>query len=124
LNIVMAQLNLLVLRCRDIEASRRFYEAVGLSFTTEQHGSGPTHYSCQLGALLLELYPAGTSTNSVRLGLAVPNVVAATEAVRALGGRVVQEVSTVHASAVVRDPDDNAVELSDMAKVDASAVAG
>jgi len=120
----MTRLNLLVLRCRDIEASRRFYEALGLSLTTEQHGAGPIHYSCQLGALLLELYPGGTSTNSVRLGMVVPSVVAATDAVRALGGRVVQEPSAVHPNAVVRDPDDNSVELSDMANVDASAVAG
>lgn len=120
----MARLTLLVLRCRDLEVSRRFYEALGLLLTTEQHGTGPTHYSCQLGVLVLELYPGGTSTNYVRLGIAVSNIAVAIEAIQARGGRVAREPSAQYPTAVVRDPDENAVELSEVSDVDAGASAG
>jgi len=109
----IARLKLLVLRCRDLEASRRFYEALGLLLTTEQHGSGPIHYSCQLGDVLLELYPGGTCTKALRLGIVVPNVPAATEAIRAHGGHVVLNQSGAEARALVHDPDENTVELSE-----------
>jgi hypothetical protein len=48
----------LVLRCADLEATRRFYEAHGLSFSREQHGVGPVHYAHADGQFVLELYPA------------------------------------------------------------------
>ena len=47
-----------VLRCRDIESTRVFYESAGLSFALEQHGTGPVHYAHVDGAFVLELYPA------------------------------------------------------------------
>ncbi|WMP19471.1 VOC family protein [Thiothrix lacustris] len=65
-------LNLLVLRCRDIEATRTFYTQLGLTFTREQHGSGPVHYSTYLGGLLLELYPTNGEPDNVKLGFSVP----------------------------------------------------
>ena len=65
-------LNLLVLRCRDIEATRPFYTQLGLTFTREQHGSGPVHYSTYLGGLLLELYPTNGEPDNVRLGFSIP----------------------------------------------------
>lgn len=108
----MANLTLLVLRCRDLEASRRFYEALGLVLVPERHGTGPAHYSCQLGPTVLELYPTTGPTSQVRLGIAVPDVVAAVEAIRAMGDRVEREPSAEPLSGVVRDPDGNPVELS------------
>lgn len=39
----MPSLSLLVLRAADVERTRGFYEALGLVFTREQHGSGPVH---------------------------------------------------------------------------------
>ena len=36
-------MNLLVLRCRDIEATRAFYETLGICFTQEKHGTGKNH---------------------------------------------------------------------------------
>lgn len=104
-------LNLLVVRCRNLESSRSFYESLGLVFAREQHGAGPIHYSTQLGPTVLELYPTSAASSNVRLGLTVPNVAAAIEAVRALGGQVVRE-PTATVTALVRDPDDNTVELT------------
>ncbi|MFZ5896005.1 MAG: VOC family protein [Myxococcota bacterium] len=106
------KLTLLVLRCRDLELSRRFYAALGLAFTTEQHGTGPVHYSCRLGTTVVELYQAASSTSSVRLGLAVGDLATAVEAVRSVGARVDHEPTAERATCIVRDPDDNRVELS------------
>jgi catechol 2,3-dioxygenase-like lactoylglutathione lyase family enzyme len=108
----MATLTLLVLRCRDLERSKQFYMALGLVFIKEQHGSGPLHYSSQLGTTLIELYPATSSTSSVRLGLAVNDVAAILESVRSLGFAVEHEPTVERPTCVVRDPDDNRVELS------------
>lgn len=112
----MSVLTLLVVRCRDLERSRNFYAALGLALTTEQHGSGPVHYSCQLGATVLELYPATSTSSSVRLGIGVPSVLAATSALRALGAQIDREPTTEPPSCVVRDPDGNPIELSQLDK--------
>jgi len=51
-------LNLLVLRCRDMERTRTFYESLGLTFASHRHGQGPLHYACEAPGFVLELYPA------------------------------------------------------------------
>lgn len=37
---------------------RKFYELLGLQFQKEQHGNGPEHFACDLGEVVLEIYPA------------------------------------------------------------------
>jgi lactoylglutathione lyase len=62
--------NLLVLRCKDIDLTRRFYEQLGLAFVEEKHGTGPQHYAWESGGFVLELYPAaeGQPPDNVRIG--------------------------------------------------------
>lgn len=69
-------LQLLVLRCRDVETSRRFYERLGLTFTKEKHGSGPEHYASTDAGFVLELYPVkeGDGPDNVRLGFSLPGL--------------------------------------------------
>ncbi len=50
-------LSLLVLRVADVEASLRFYSALGFVFVREQHGSGLLHHSCETGNVVIEIYP-------------------------------------------------------------------
>lgn len=50
--------SLIVLRARDVERTLAFYEALGLRFVQEKHGSGPIHFSSTLGSTVVELYPA------------------------------------------------------------------
>jgi len=66
--------NLLVLRCKDIEVTRRFYEQLGLAFVEEKHGSGPQHYAWASGNFVLELYTAaeGQAPDNVRIGFSIP----------------------------------------------------
>ena len=67
------QLNLLVLRCNNIETSKAFYEKLGLTFVQEQHGKGPVHYSTFMGELVMELYPLakGSKLENIRLGFSM-----------------------------------------------------
>jgi lactoylglutathione lyase len=53
----MASLGLLVLYTENTDAVLKFYEAIGLAFVEEKHGSGPTHYACELGDTVIEIYP-------------------------------------------------------------------
>ena len=67
------KLNLFVLRCKDIEVTKKFYEKLGFEFIEEQHGKGPVHYSCDVGGVLLELYPlkGELSLDQSRLGFSI-----------------------------------------------------
>lgn len=94
----------LVLRASNLEASRNFYEQLGLDFTAEQHGGGPVHYATASTSTVLELYPAGRlpPTRRLRFGIRVSDAVldGLTRAGRLEPG-----------ATVIRDPDDNEVDL-------------
>lgn len=70
------KLDLLVLRCSDLQASKQFYQKLGFRFAEEQHGSGPVHYSSQDAGFVIELYPlAGSeSVDNTRLGFSVESI--------------------------------------------------
>jgi len=108
------ELDHLVLRCRDLDRSRAFYEALGMAFVREQHGRGPLHFACRLGTVVLELYPAtAEASGPIRIGLRVTNVHATLAAATAVGGTVVRDHAHADApSAVVRDPDGNEIALT------------
>jgi len=40
-----------------VERSRKFYEVLGFTLTSEQHGSGPRLDSTRVGESVLEFYP-------------------------------------------------------------------
>ncbi len=47
-----------VIYVRDLQRTKRFYEALGYALQEEQHGNGPLHYSVDFGTYLWEFYPA------------------------------------------------------------------
>jgi catechol 2,3-dioxygenase-like lactoylglutathione lyase family enzyme len=113
-------LALIVLRCRDLQASRAFYTALGVSLAEEQHGSGPVHYAAELGDAVFELYPGKpgaaperTAAGATLLGFRVDDLDGALAAVRASGAPVVSAPAETPwgRRAVVLDPDGRAVEL-------------
>jgi predicted enzyme related to lactoylglutathione lyase len=110
-------LTLLVLKTRQVERLRTFYNALGIELAEEQHGKGPIHYAGRAGELVLELYPLPDDGSSVdtttRLGFSVENLAGVVEAIQATGAPVLtspQETPWGY-RAVVRDPDGRAVEL-------------
>jgi lactoylglutathione lyase len=113
-------LTLLVLRTSDLERSLRFYRALGLILIEEQHGNGPRHFACQLGDLVLELYPAKAGSAPDRLtagatmiGFQVASLAQTLPALAELGAVVLTAPSPTSSTprAVVQDPDGRAIEL-------------
>ena len=100
-------LTLVVLRCADLERSRRFYEALGLTLMPEQHGAGPRHYSARVGQTVLEFYPdAGGSTRGLRLGLELVDLAAAVSELAKIGA-----VPRPGSPVTIDDPDGHRLEL-------------
>jgi len=50
------QLNLLVIRARDIDLAAQFYCALGLTFERHQHGNGPAHYAAATADWVFEIW--------------------------------------------------------------------
>jgi lactoylglutathione lyase len=100
-------LTLVVLRCADLERSRRFYEALGLTLMREQHGAGPLHYSARVGETVLEFYPDPSgSTRGLRLGLQVIDLAAVVSALAKIGA-----VARPGVPLTIDDPDGHRLEL-------------
>lgn len=110
----MARLNLLVLRCGDIDASRRFYELLELRFEKHKHGGGAEHYASE-AKVVLELYPAAEGDrDQTGVGFAVNDLQAVRQAMieARLKPREIVE-NPWGKSFVVRDPDGRRVEISE-----------
>jgi len=110
-------LNLLVLRCRDVEAARRFYELLGMTFTKHRHGTGPEHYAQEDERGVFELYPAGDApADTAGVGFGVPEVEEAFARFESAGfsPKPVRETQWGR-SFVVRDPDGRRVEIKQQA---------
>ena len=109
----MNLLNLLVLRCRDIEASRAFYECIGLTFVKHAHGGGPEHYSHENHEVVIELYPAsGRINDKTGLGFRCYNLEAMQKTLSEKGyGPDIICDNDWGESFVVRDPDGRRVEI-------------
>ena len=103
----VSELTLVVLRCADLERSRRFYEALGLALMPEQHGGGPRHYSARVRETVIEFYPdASGSTRGLRLGLRLVDLSAAISALVEIGA-----VPRPGSPVTVDDPDGHRLEL-------------
>jgi predicted enzyme related to lactoylglutathione lyase len=109
-------LTLVVIRVSDLDRAQQFYQALGLTFTREQHGSGPAHLAHTSDGTVFELYPSGhqSLTSGVRLGFRVASVHAALAALTMLGGEVASAPmdGPWGPRAVVIDPDGNRVEIT------------
>ncbi len=69
-----ASVNLIVIRSKDINRAKTFYETLGLSFTKHRHGKGLDHFASDSGDVVFEIYPLRDSehpTTSTRLGFTV-----------------------------------------------------
>jgi lactoylglutathione lyase len=112
----MERLNLLVLRCRDIERSRAFYEILGLSFTKHAHGSGPEHYAHEDSKGVFELYPSAgaASADETGLGFASPSLQSTWSKLHERGFEPGQiKPRPWGKTFVVRDPDGRRVEVKE-----------
>src|SRR5947209_298845 len=87
-------LKLLVLKTRQVDRLRDFYQALGVALTEERHGAGPPHFAGNVGDATLEVYPLpeGAAVDSTtRLGFAVENLAHVVQALRAAGAAIADE---------------------------------
>lgn len=113
----IAVCNLVVIRARDLDCAKRFYEALGLRFVQHSHGRGPVHLASDERGPVFEIYPLeepDLPTSSTRIGFAVPSVDEAYAALLAAGGETVSAPTDSRwgRRAVVMDPDGHRVELT------------
>lgn len=109
---------LVVLRCSDVAATKRFYEAIGLDFAAERHGAGPEHWSARVGDTVIEPYAAGAGAATVgRLGFRVASVRDCLRVLVEIGAPIDQSFDASTGTAVVIDPDGTKIELSEPAPV-------
>ena len=107
------QLKLLVLRCKDIENTKIFYENLGLTFKKEKHGDGPKHYSTKIGTTTIELYPSKDNykTDNTRLGFFL-NVSDIHSFLEQFSIPIIPEYNfNGKNKVIVQDPDNRKVEL-------------
>jgi predicted enzyme related to lactoylglutathione lyase len=113
------RLNLIVIRSGDLEASKEFYAMLGLTFRCEQHGQGPKHYAAELGQTVFEVYPCTdrVGAGNLQLGFRIHSLDTALDALRKNATTVLREPhdSPWGRRAVVRDPDGNYIELTEVA---------
>jgi lactoylglutathione lyase len=117
-------LSLIVLRTSQMEATLAFYRALGFAFVEEKHGTGPVHYSTQIGSCVMEIFPGEPAeplgrkaSGAAMLGFSVPSVDQTVEAVRQLGAQIVTAPteSLWGRRAVVVDPNGRGIELTEPA---------
>jgi predicted enzyme related to lactoylglutathione lyase len=113
----LPQMNLVVIRSKDLDRAKEFYEQIGLTFQRHAHGGGPEHLACEMSSFVFEIYPLADghpSTESTRIGFAVPNVDGLMGRLAASGATIQRQPkdSPWGRRAVVRDFDNHLVELT------------
>lgn len=110
---MLRDLNLLVLRCRDLEASRRFYECLGVTFEKHAHG-GPEHYAFEDERGVFELYPSKdqVAVETVGLGFYSEDLERTSEAFRVAGFEPPPPQDRPRGRTfIIRDPDGRRIEI-------------
>jgi catechol 2,3-dioxygenase-like lactoylglutathione lyase family enzyme len=114
-----ALLSLLVIRTAKLSDCLEFYQKLGLVFVEEKHGSGPVHYSCKAGDVLIELYPATApddcGDSNVRLGFSVSSIDEVLQQLRTGGAEILKtpEDTQWGRRVVALDPDGRKVEITE-----------
>ncbi|MEH2442495.1 VOC family protein [Nostoc sp.] len=124
-------LSFIVIRTMNIESTLSFYSALGMEFIEEQHGtSNLVHYACDLGNLVLEIYPYKvTLVNSENqqimgaesmLGFNVTSLERTLYNLEKLGikSKISSKVKNSERRASVIDPDGRIIHLTEISSVD------
>lgn len=117
-------LNLIVFRTAEVNASLAFYTTIGLKFVQEQHGTGPVHYSCEVGNVVIEIYPGKPGSAPDRkvagatlVGFQVTNLDEILKTLKQNGVEVLTPLQdSLWRRVVVQDPDGRAIELTEGSK--------
>jgi hypothetical protein len=113
---ISPELNLVVIRSRNIDKSVAFYSALGITFSKHAHGKGPEHYAYEEGAVTFEIYPEtepASATTATRIGFKVTELDSLLPILVERGGSIAipAKDSPWGRRAVVIDPTGHKVEL-------------
>ena len=84
----LPRLNLVVIRSRELNSARRFYELIGVTFAQHKHGKGLEHLASENSGYVFEIYPLRENdqpTTSTRLGFLVGSCEEVTRKLSAAG---------------------------------------
>ncbi len=114
------KLNLVVIRVAEMDKAAEFYVQLGVEFTKHRHGSGPEHYSAELGDVVFEIYPRSAEDMGgaeTRLGFQVASVEAVVSRMEIAGAQIVSppKDSPWGRRAVIADLDGHRIELTEQA---------
>jgi catechol 2,3-dioxygenase-like lactoylglutathione lyase family enzyme len=112
------RLNLVVIRSKDINRARNFYETLGLEFSKHRHGKGLEHLASEDREFVFEIYPltdADHPTTSTRLGFSVASCDEVTRRIHDAGYKVRSRPNDAPWGrvAVVEDFDGHKVEITE-----------
>lgn len=114
-------ISLLVLRVKDIEESKKFYELLGISFIKEQHNNGAVHYASTIDGLVFEIYPSTPCYPvecSTRIGFKLNNIEQIIENLKSNNYQdsIVKDLcfNNQHIHALLKDPDGRKIELNEL----------
>lgn len=117
---IKMELNLIVLYSSNIKRLRSFYQSLGLKFVEEKPENSSRYYACQLGSLVLELYPARRqrqpSARGAVIGFDVDNLDALMEHVEKEYVHRVPKQSPYVRTAYLYDPDGRKVIVQEKKK--------
>ena len=114
------ELGALILFANDLSQAVRFYQTLGVPLEKEDHEGGPLHFACELGTLHFAIFagppgdaPLFRTGGSVMPGFAVPSLDRASDAMQALGAKIIQPPTDYPwgPRMLVEDPDGRTVEL-------------
>ena len=104
----------IVLKSRNIDRLRSFYELLGVKFVEEKHGKGPLHFAGILPSnILLELYPTEDHIDTTtRLSFSIVGIEEVITLAKVVGELVHPIKDTTYGrKGVLKDPDGRTVEL-------------
>ena len=111
----MTELNLIVIRSKDMNKLASFYGILDIDFVQHRHDKGPEHFSAELGSIVFEIYPQrndNDNTTNIRLGFTVNNIDKVLVDLINAGATIVSDVkdSPWGRRAVIDDPEGHRVE--------------
>ena len=106
----MTELNLIVIRSKDMDKLVSFYALFDIDFVKHRHDKGPEHFSAEMEPLVFEIYQQRSdedSTTKVRLGFKVDKLDKVLADLTGSGATIVSEAknSSWGRRAVITDPE-------------------
>ncbi len=106
----------ITLFANDMNETAKVYQAIGLSFVQEQHGSGPIHLAHEKDGFVLEIYQKHQpQSDAVMLGFDVENLPVVQGSIAETAGTVVKDTARIDGTRrmIIADPEGRQIYLQE-----------